>query len=62
MKTVYCLRTRPDDGADWSQPKYFQFRKERDRASGYARIWFGIRTWSYEEKMPKHVAVELLSK
>lgn len=50
-KTVYCLRVRPDDNSDWSEPEYFDSRKERDKVAAKSRILGGIRTHSYQEKV-----------
>lgn len=51
MKTVYCLRIRPDDESDWSNPTYYQKRRNRDHDASFNRIIGGIRTHSYEEKL-----------
>lgn len=50
MKTVYCLRIRPDDSAAWGDPGYYRKRRERDEDAATNRILAGFRTWSYEEK------------
>lgn len=60
-KTVYCLRTRMDDGAEWSEPSFFRTRKERDYIAAQKRILAGIRTHSYEEKMPVETLDELFA-
>ena len=51
-KTVYCLRMRPDDNSNWSEPEYYKTRKRRDNAASYCRCLGGFRTHSYEEKLP----------
>lgn len=50
LKTVYVLRVRPDDSLPWSEPEYYQTRKERDRVAAMNRVLGGIRTHSYNEK------------
>ncbi len=50
MKTVYCLRIRPDDNLEWSETDYYRRRKERDEAASVNRIIGGFRTHSFEEK------------
>lgn len=61
MKTIYFLRTRFDDSEPWSEPEPFRSRKARDNAASQARIIGGIRTHSYEERMKKEAAEELLA-
>ena len=53
-KTVYLLRVRENDNAQWSEPTAFTTRLKRDNAAMYHRALLGMRTHSYEEK----VAVE----
>lgn len=50
MKTVYCLRIRPDDNSEWSEATYYRTRKSRDRDGSMNRIMGGMRTHSFEEK------------
>jgi hypothetical protein len=51
MKTVYCLRIRPDETHPWSEPEYYRTRKERDNIAATNRCLAGIRTHSYEETL-----------
>lgn len=60
MKTIYCLRVRPDDNSEWSEPEYYQTRQERDRNASVNRILGGIRTHSYEEKKTRAEIEELI--
>lgn len=50
--TQYVLRIRFDDSEPWGEPTFFETRKERDQAERVNRVLGGIRTWSYEEKVP----------
>lgn len=51
-KTVYLLRVRDDDQSSWGEPSTYRTRKERDKTAAYCRIIGGLRTHSYEEKVP----------
>lgn len=48
LKKVYCLRIRPDDDAEWSEPEVYTSRKRRDEDAAGARIIAGYRTHSFE--------------
>lgn len=50
LKTVYVLRIRPDDNAEWSESSFYKSRKKRDRDGSMNRIMGGMRTHSYDEK------------
>lgn len=51
-KTVYCLRLRLDDSEPWSDPYYYRTKARRDKIGAMNRIIGGIRTHSYQERMP----------
>jgi hypothetical protein len=59
MKTAYCLRVRPDDLAEWSEPEYFRTRKQRDFSAAECRILGGYRTHSYEERVSEEALLEI---
>lgn len=59
MKTVYCLRIRPNDQSEWSEPTYYEKRKFRDLDEKFNRCLGGIRTHSYEEQKTAEEATAL---
>lgn len=60
MKTVYCLRIRPDDKSDWGEPQYYRLKSKRDTDAAFVRIIGGMRTFSYQEKKTDEEAKLLL--
>ena len=61
MKTIYCLRIRPDESQPWGEPNYYRTRKERDDDATVNRCLGGLRTHSYEEKKPANEVEDLLA-
>lgn len=48
LKKVYCLRVRPDDNAEWSEPDVYTSKRQRDDDERVTRIVGGYRTHSFE--------------
>lgn len=46
---AYWLRIRVSDDEPWGQPEFFTSKPQRDRASAFARVIGGLRTWSGQE-------------
>lgn len=49
MKRLHVLRIRRDDDSPWSEPEYFDSKRERDKVAAFNRVLGGIRTHSYQE-------------
>lgn len=51
-KTLYCLSVRFSDTESWSPPDLYARKRDRDNAASHCRILLGMRTYSYEKKVP----------
>ena len=60
-KTIYAVRMRDNDEAEWGEPDYYPTRKARDTTERYCRIIGGIRTHSYEERVSQDELAQAFS-